>query len=139
MTLEMHTASAARPPGMPATMDPTLREDLGQALVACQRAWEACDRALPALSALEDGRVEHVTECLELTEVCAQAIGRTLGGRGGRFLAEELRLCARVSRACAEDLAGETRLDACAVACQASAASCERAADRLDRDGRQAA
>ncbi|HVS16834.1 MAG TPA: hypothetical protein VMV46_23220 [Thermoanaerobaculia bacterium] len=128
-------ADPSRGDGSKAPQRPSLREDLGRALLACQRASEACDRALPALSPLEDGRAESVSECLELSDVCSQAIGRTLGGRRGRFLAEELRLCARVSRACAEELGGEPLLDACAAACESSAASCDRAAERLESTG----
>jgi len=110
----------------PAVVDSIERRRLGAALRSCQVASEACGRAIPLLSSLEDGRVHALTDCLELSELCAQALGRALEGIASPFLEDEIALCSRVAMACAEALEGDASLERCERACLSCAQCCDR-------------
>jgi hypothetical protein len=110
----------------PMVTDALSRLRLGSALRACQVASEACGRAIPDLSSLEDGRVRALTDGLELSELCAQALGRALEGSVSPFLEDELTLCAKVARVAVEAVAGEPSLEPCQRACAACADACDR-------------
>lgn len=140
---ETRVRRAAPPPEVPGREvagSPELPESkatdrlrMGSALRACQVASERCGRALPELSALEDGRVHMVSDALELSELCAQALGRALEGVTSPFLEDELELCSKVQRACAAALAGEARHEPCARACLDCAEWCDRVLGAMRR------
>jgi hypothetical protein len=109
----------------------SFRVELDSALRACQIASEACGQAIPKLSSLEDGRAHALSDCLELTDVCAQALGRALVGAASTFLPDELLLCARIARSTAEAVGAESALEACSRSCLDCALWCERVGRRL--------
>ncbi|HVS62673.1 MAG TPA: hypothetical protein VMT85_04110 [Thermoanaerobaculia bacterium] len=113
----------------PAVVDTIDRQLLGSALRACQVASEACSRAIPLLSSLEDGRVHALSDGLELSELCAQALGRALEGSASPFLEDELSLCSKVAMACVEAVEGDASFERCALACLSCAQWCERVSD----------